>query len=336
MIIDVHGHYTTSPPELMAYRGNQVNTLARPSKGSIRISDDQIRESLENGQLKLQRECRIDAVLFSPRAAGMGHHFGDERISLYWSQVNNELIARICELYPGQFIGVCQLPQSPGVNPANCSAELERCINEFGFVGCNLNPDPSGGTAVTPSLGDPWWHPIYEKLVELDVPAMIHVSSSINPGLQTTAAYYLIGDTAATYQLLESNVFDNFPTLKLVIPHGAGALPAQVARWRAIRMIGGGKSLEEGLKQLYFDTTVYSQDAMEMLIKAVGIDNIMFATEMIGAVHIIDPDTGRWFDDTKPLIDAIKWLTEEDRQKIFEGNARKVYSRLNQRLAVTA
>jgi len=42
-------------------------------------------------------------------------------------------------------VGVCQLPQSPGVAPANCIPELERCVKEYGFIGCNLNPDPSDG-----------------------------------------------------------------------------------------------------------------------------------------------------------------------------------------------
>ena len=84
----------------------------------------------------------------------MAHHIGDAGISLEWSQICNELIHRVCTLYPQNFIGVCQLPQSPGVDPKNCIAELERCVKEFGFVGCNLNPDPSGGNWTRPPLTD--------------------------------------------------------------------------------------------------------------------------------------------------------------------------------------
>ena len=67
---------------------------------------------------------------------------------------------------------------------------------------------------------------------------------------------------------------------------------------------------EEFIKRLYFDTTVYSAEAMEMLIKVVGVDNVMFASEMLGGVTTVDPKTGRFFDDNKPCVDAIGWLTD--------------------------
>src|SRR5205085_7252096 len=149
MIIDCHGHYTTAPKELQAYRDAQIAGLKDPShgasKGTVKISDDQIRESLETAQLKLQRERGTDVTVFSPRASAMGHHIGDATTSVDWSRQCNDLIHRVCTLYPQNFVGVCQLPQSPGVPPHNVIEELVRCFNELGFIGCNLNPDPSGG-----------------------------------------------------------------------------------------------------------------------------------------------------------------------------------------------
>ena len=332
MIIDIHGHYTTAPGPLRAWRANQIQNMGRPTKGQVNISDDQIRASLDNSQVKHQRERGTDLTIFSPQASAMSHHFGNELISRYWTEHNNELIHRVCTLYPGQFVGVCQLPQSPGVSPANCVPELRRCVEEFGFVGCNLNPDPSGGMAPAPSLGDRWWYPLYEALVDLDVPAMIHVSASCNPALHTTGVYYINGDTTAVFQLLESRVFEDFPTLKILIPHGGGAVPYQLGRYRGINVVAGREPFEEAIKKLYFDTAIYSQPAVETLIKAVGIDNVLFASEMVGAVNAIDPQTGRWFDDTKPYLDGITWLSDDDRHKLFEGNARRVYSRLGKHL----
>ena len=93
-----------------------------PSRASLKISDDEIRDSIEQNQLKLQRERGTDLTIFSPRASGMGHHIGDESVSLEWSQICNDLIHRVCALYPQNFIGVCQLPQSPGVPPKNSPA----------------------------------------------------------------------------------------------------------------------------------------------------------------------------------------------------------------------
>ena len=88
-------------------------------------------------------------------------------------------------------------------------------------------------------------------------------SASVNPALHTTAAYYINSDTAAVLQLLESRVFDDFPTLKIVIPHGGGAVPYQLARYRGINAVAGREPFEEAIKKLYFDTAIYSQDAVE-------------------------------------------------------------------------
>jgi 4-oxalmesaconate hydratase len=229
MIIDCHGHYTTEPNNLHAFRDRQLSALAdssrRPALANFSITDDEIRHSLEGAQLKIQRERGTDVTIFSPRAGGMAHHVGTEATSREWSRFCNDLIHRVCTLYPKNFVGVCQLPQSPGVAPANCIEELERCVNQLGFIGCNLNPDPSGGYWTDPPLTDRWWYPLYEKMVELDVPAMVHVSSSCNPNFHHTGAHYINGDTTAFMQFLTSKLFKDFPTLKFIIPHGGGAVP---------------------------------------------------------------------------------------------------------------
>ena len=335
MIIDCHGHYTTEPKKLHDYRKRQVagtKDLAQmpPPSESFNITDDEIREGIEGAQLKFQRERGTDLTIFSPRASGMGHHIGDLSTSLRWSQLSNELIHRVCNLYPDNFIGVCQLPQSPGVRPETCIEELERCILEYGFIGCNLNPDPSGGSFNAPPMHDRWWYPLYEKMVELDIPAMIHVSGSCNPAMHTTGAYYINADTMAFMQLLTSDLFKDFPTLKMIIPHGGGAVPFHWGRYRGLAQDMGKPPLKELLlKNVYFDTCVYHLPGMELLTKVIPVDNILFASEMVGAVKGIDPETGHYFDDTKRYIDQVPWLNAEDKKKIFETNARKVYSRLN-------
>ena len=75
MIIDCHGHYTTAPQALTDFRDAQKAALKdpaqTPSRDSLKISDDQIRDSLEKAQLKLQRERGSDVTIFSPRASAM-------------------------------------------------------------------------------------------------------------------------------------------------------------------------------------------------------------------------------------------------------------------------
>jgi 4-oxalmesaconate hydratase len=337
MIIDCHGHYTTAPKELQDYRDAQVAELKSPppqrDKGTLKISDDQIRQSLEGAQLKLQRERGTDVTIFSPRASAMGQHIGDETTSKHWSEHCNDLIYRCVELYPKNFVGVCQLPQSPGKPLSNSIAELERCVNELGFIGCNLNPDPSGGHWTSPAIGDKYWYPMYEKMCELDVPAMIHVSGSCHPGLHTTGSYYINADTTAFMQLIQSDLFKDFPSLRLIIPHGGGAVPFHWGRYRGIAQDAKRPPFEELiLKNLYFDTCVYHLPGIELLLKVVPVDNILFGSEMVGAVRGIDPNTGNYYDDTKKYIDQLTTITAAQKQQLFEGNIRKVYPRINKRI----
>jgi len=332
MIIDCHGHYTTAPKQLQAYRDGQIagakDPAYVPARANLGITDDEIRASLEGAQLRIQRERGTNLTVFSPRAMGMGHHVGTEAISKFWSEACNELIHRVCTLYPNNFVGVCQLPQSPGVNPKNCIPELERCVKEFGFIGCNLNPDPSGGYWTDPPLTDKWWYPLYEKMAELEVPAMIHVSGSCNPNFHPTGAHYINGDTTAFMQLIERNLFEDFPTLKFIIPHGGGAVPYHWGRYRGLAQDMGLPPLKELLlNNVFFDTCVYHQAGIDCLLKVIPADNILFASEVVGAVRGIDPETGHFYDDTKRYIDNAGWLTEADREKIFSGNAKRVYGR---------
>jgi 4-oxalmesaconate hydratase len=336
MIIDCHGHYTTAPPALESWRDRQLAGLADGNRTlpspAPQITDDQLRETIEKGQLRIQQSRGSDLTIFSPRAAGMAHHVGDQKTSEDWSRVCNDLIYRVSEMFPKNFIGVCQLPQSPGVDPRNCIPELERCVNELGFVGCNLNPDPSGGWWEEPPLTDKWWYPLYEKMVELDVPAMIHVSSSCNPCFHATGAHYINGDTTAFMQLIQGNLFKDFPTLKFIIPHGGGAAPFHWGRYRGLaQMLKKPLLSEHLLKNVYFDTCVYHQPGINLLANVIPIDNILFASEMIGAVQGIDPETGFEYDDTKRYVDKLE-ISDEDKRKIFELNARKVYGRLDGQL----
>ncbi len=238
MIIDVHGHYTTAPKALEDWRNRQIAGIkdpsARPKVSELKISDDELRESIVNNQLKKMQERGSDLTIFSPRASFMAHHIGDFEVSSTWAAICNELCARIARLFPDHFIGAAMLPQSPGVDPKTCIPELEKCVKEYGFVGINLNPDPSGGHWTSPPLSDRHWYPIYEKMVELDIPAMIHVSTSCNACFHTTGAHYLNADTTAFMQCLTSDLFKDFPTLKFLIPHGGGAVPYHWGRFRGL------------------------------------------------------------------------------------------------------
>jgi 4-oxalmesaconate hydratase len=324
MIIDCHGHYTTAPGAHDIWREAQIAAYkageAAPPYPDI--PDDAIRETIEGNQLRLLKQRGADMTIFSPRASTMAHHIGDEGVSQAWTRACNDLIHRVVGLYPETFIGVCQLPQSPGVSIAHSIAELERCVTELGFVGCNLNPDPSGGHWTSPPLTDRAWYPFFEKMVELDVPAMVHVSGSCNPNFHATGAHYMNADTTAFMQFLQGDLFGDFPSLRFVIPHGGGAVPYHWGRYRGLAdMLKKPPLRKHVMKNVFFDTCVYHQAGIDLLVRVIDIDNILFGSEMVGAVRGIDPETGHY-------IDALT-IPEADKQKIFSGNARRVYPRLD-------
>ncbi len=336
MIIDCHGHFTTAPKALEDWRNRQVASLAggdAPKASELRIGDDELREAIEKNQLAKMDERGSDLTIFSPRASFMAHHIGGFETSATWSAICNELIHRVATLFPDRFIGAAMLPQSPGVDPKTCIPELEKCVQEYGFVAINLNPDPSGGHWTSPPLSDRHWYPIYEKMVEHGIPAMVHVSTSCNPCFHTTGAHYLNADTTAFMQFLTSGLFRDFPTLKFVIPHGGGAVPYHWGRFRGLAQELKKPLLSEHvLKNVFFDTCVYHQPGIDLLAKVIPVENILFASEMIGAVRGIDPESGHHYDDTKRYIDASTILSGADRRAIYEGNARRVYPRLDRAL----
>lgn len=331
MIIDCHGHYTTAPEAHTQWRTEQLAAVAAgldlPTAPAI--SDHMIIETLEQNQLKLQRERGADLTIFSPRASAMAHHEGDAASGVIWAQACNDLVARVVDLYPENFIGVGMLPQFPGENTREAVSEIRRVVEDLGFVGVNLSPDPSGGHWTAPPLTDRYWYPVYEALVELDIPAMVHVSSSCNPAFHATGAHYINADTTAFMQLIQGDLFADFPTLRLIIPHGGGAVPYHWGRYRGLADMLKKPALDEHvMNNVFFDTCVYHQPGIDLLVDVIDTQNILFGSEMVGAVRGIDPNTGEYFDDTKRYIDAAN-ITEEQRAAIFEGNARRVYPRLD-------
>jgi 4-oxalmesaconate hydratase len=335
MIIDCHGHFTTVPADHTAFRSAQLARLADPTLPEPALSDpsdDAVRDAIENNQLKLLRERGGDMMIFSPRASAMEHHVPDPHVSRQWARVNNDLIHRVAGLFPENFVGVCQLPQTPGGSLDDSVAELRRCVEELGFVGANLSPDPSGGHWTSPPLTDEYWFPLYEALVELDVPAMIHVSASCNPSFHALGAHYINADTSVFMQLIEGDLFGRFPALRFVIPHGGGAVPYHWGRYRGLADRLGRPPLHEHvMKNVFFDTCVYHYPGVRLLHEVIDVDNILFASEMIGAVRGIDPETGHHWDDTKRYVDQLG-LSEDDRRKVFELNTRRVYPRLDAQL----
>jgi 4-oxalmesaconate hydratase len=129
-------------------------------------------------------------------------------------------------------------------------------------------------------------------------------------------------------QAMTSGLFRDFPTMRWVIPHGGGAVPYHWGRFKGMAEGNAGwPLLDELMANIFFDTCVYHQPGIDLLVDVVPTDNILFGSEMVGAVKGKNPDTDEYYDDTKRYIDRAD-LTAEQRTKIFDGNVRRVYPRL--------
>jgi 4-oxalmesaconate hydratase len=131
-------------------------------------------------------------------------------------------------------------------------------------------------------------------------------------------------------QAMTSGLFRDFPTMRWVIPHGGGAVPYHWGRFKGMAeesAAAGWHTLDELMRNVYFDTCVYHQPGVDLLLEVVPTENVLFASEMIGAVKGKNPDTGEYYDDTRKYVDRAT-LTDEQRLAIFEGNVQRVYPRL--------
>ena len=325
MIIDSHAHIHM-PAESFRFMAELIGGRANPYT-LPKIPDASIRKVAED-QIKIMDSVGTDIQFISPRPYLQMHSVKPAKVTELWSRHCNDLIAEFVKLFPDRFRGVAGLPQYMDESlDLRAIPELRRCVNDLGFVGCLINPDATEGLGDPPGMGDPYWHPLYRVMVELDVPGLIHSAGSCSERESYTLKF-LNEESISVVSLLGAKTLDAFPGLKIVVAHGGGAIPYQMGRFRSWNVRKGEKeSFDDQIKKLYFDTCNYSEEAMELLIKVVGSDNVMFGTEKPGTGSARNPLTGRDYDDMKPVIEGLTWLSEEEKSNIFECNCRRVYTR---------
>jgi predicted TIM-barrel fold metal-dependent hydrolase len=277
------------------------------------------------GHLQAMDHNHIDIQLISPRPFLMMQNEDPQLVQWQHEEVHN-IIYRNTKLFPGKFYGVAMLPTVAGLPVERALPELERCVKELGFVATLINPDPYENSGVEPpGMGDKYWYPLWEKLCELDVPGHIHATTS-----RSKRAPYSMNfvneETIAIYGLVNSNVFRDFPDLKIVVSHGGGAIPYQVGRFQSSSMRRPeGQRFMDGLKKMYFDTVLYSESALRLCVEVMGSDNLVFGAECPGVGSQTNPETGSTFDDIVPYVERLPGLSDTQKRDILENNARRLY-----------
>jgi 4-oxalmesaconate hydratase len=320
VIVDIHGH-VLAPAQMYEY---QAKLIARRTRFAGPTLADELIDAMLKKHLTLLDGVGTDVQFISPRPYTMAHSLFNEGVVQSWTTYVNDVIHRQVQMSAGRLRAVAGLPQFRGTSLGPSIEELQRCV-DLGFVGCILNPDPMEGEGPPPpGLGDEYWYPLYERLVALDVPALIHSASCSSPR-ESYSLHFINEESIAVMGLLGSRVFDDFPELKIVVGHGGGAIPYQAGRFRAGTLKAGKVDFLDRLRRLNYDTCLYSVEGLELLFKVVGPDNCLFGSETPGTGSAIDPTTGRSLDDLRPAIESLAVLSDADRVNVFEGNARRLY-----------
>lgn len=331
-IIDCHSHLT-APPQLDIYQKWLIETAGAQGRGSLDISDDQIRDAMnavEQGpysHLEGAERADVSLQLISPRPMNMMHHRKPADIVQWNAEASNDLVYRKTQIWPDRFAGIASIPECAGEPIDRAVRELERCVSELGFRGCVLNPDPFEGTNPdSPPLWDKYWYPLFEKLCELNVPCHVH-GTSTPCDREFHNHTYIHEESIAVIGFVSSEVMDDFPDLRVVVSHGGGSIPFQIGRYESGEMKRNGRSFIERLMagNIYFDTVLHDVGAVEYLIKLFGAGKCLFGTEYPGLGSVIDPKTGRCMDDLAWFIESADWLSETEKQLILCDNAKRIF-----------
>jgi 4-oxalmesaconate hydratase len=328
MVIDAHAHLN-APEVFYAYKA-RLQASGGAYQGDPKISDEELAKAADRN-VALMDQVGTDVQLISPRPYQLMSSTKPEQAVHWWMEANNDLIARTVALHPTRFGGVAALPVCDGRPVEEAFEELDRVL-ELGFVGVAINPDPSE-QGTSPALGEEYWYPLFERLVALDVPALIHSAGCYN-GRETYSEHFIAEESVAILSVLRHDVFATFPGLKLIVAHGGGSVPYQIGRWRAERLmpsLGGSpeaESFDASLRRFWFDTVLHNPGSLQLLVETVGPDRCVFGTERPGSGSVKDPVTGHDMDDFKRVIDALPGLDADDRQAIYETNSRGLFTRL--------
>jgi 4-oxalmesaconate hydratase len=356
MIIDAHAHLVTPLSLLGISTGLQVSGGQHSLKWlRAMLPQSDLDASLEKN-LKIMDEVGTDMQIISPRPFSLMHSHRRFDDIVMWVRLQNDIIAENVEKHPDRFRGMAALPQMNGAPIETVFEELDRCIDELGFVGVLLNPDPAEGGGDGPHLGQPYWDPLWKKLAAKDVPVLVHSAGCC--GRETYDEHFATEESLAITKLSHTDIFERHPRLKIIISHGGGAIPYQIGRWRSHWLMSqgadkphiaeyfkaveaaakAGKKLpkrpddlvtfDDMLRKFYFDTDVHDPASMQLLFEKVGVDRCLFGTERPGSGGGLNLETGRPMDDLKYTIDNIASLSSADRRALYQDNALKVFTRI--------
>jgi aminocarboxymuconate-semialdehyde decarboxylase len=324
-VVDIHCHRECAPAaEMMKVEAERVGfgALSFGSELTKEVNQQQLVDIKPKMQSLDERIADMDRMGIDIQAVSISpyqyYYWSEPGVGRDVSKLINDNLASAIGEKPDRFVGLGTVPLQ---NTEMAITELDRCVNELGFKGIEINSQISGEELSTPRLA-----PFWAKVEELDILVFIHTAGFTHADrLKDHYFINLIGHpieaTLAISRLIFDGVMENHPGLKIVVAHGGGFLPAYSGRmdhaYRARKDVREGLPdlPSEYLKRFHFDTMVFEPDQLEYLINKFGPDHILLGTDY-------PYDMGE--DDPLGLVNKVKGLNEHDCSSICGGNAARL------------
>ncbi|MCU1373950.1 MAG: amidohydrolase [Actinomycetia bacterium] len=268
-------------------------------------------------------ERDIDVQVLGPRPFLMLADMADYLLPA-WTRAINDTIAKQVSMHPDRFLGACQLPQDiHAPDSSHLLPELRRCVDDLGFVGVYLSPDPEGRHDA-PGLAEPWYDALYAECEARGLPIIVHGTNCRDPRFKHVPFNYQLGFVAEQYWanqvLSHSDVFDRFPGLKVLICHCGGALD----RWMPNDPHLSHRDLTDNL---FYDTCAHDELYLECAIKQRGAERMVFGTEAPGSGSTVRLGDGpsKTADDLVPIVGGFDFLSDAQKLTIFQANPERLF-----------
>lgn len=248
----------------------------------------------------------------------MHHYWAEESLAAEWVATTNSAVAAHCAQRPTRLLGFGTMSLQ---HPDLALSQLEYAVGELGLRGVSVSTSVAGR-----ELADPCHDVVWQRAEALQAVVFIHPwGCSLGSRLAQHYLGNVVGQptetTLALSHLIFSGVLDRFPGLKLLAAHGGGYLPSYIARsdhaW-LVRPDARGCALRpsEYLRRMWFDSLVYTAQALEQLVETAGPERVVLGTDYPFDMGVVDP------------VDRLEatLLGDDTRARIRFGNARHLLS----------
>ena len=316
-VVDVHAHVRV--PEAWDLVKERIGREGRPGDVNLATPDNpaNIRSDVEAHLADLD-EMGIDVQALSINPFW---YWADEDLARKVIQVQNEKLAELCAAHSNRLVGLGSVALQ---HPALAAEQLEDGIKKLGMRGVAI-----GGSVNGSDLSDPKFHPFWAKAEELQAFVFIHPQSVGTPidekrlqgnGFLDNVVGHPLETTLALTHLIQDGTLDLFPRLKICAAHGGGYLPSYSSR--SDQCLTAFPKLckplkkppTEYLKQLYFDSVLFTAEDMRHLVAVVGASQVVVGTDY----------PTLWNRTPVDRILAVPGLNDRERISIFGGTAAKL------------